>query len=380
MKIVIAPDSYKGSLSAKEAGLAIERGVLRAGMGNVTTSVIPMADGGEGTLECLMESSKGRMVRAVVRDPLGRDISAVFGILSDGRTAIIEMAKSSGLYLLEESERNPLLTSTYGFGQLIAAALDEGCRHFILGLGGSATNDGGAGMLQALGMELHDSGGRPIPAGAGGGALAEVAGISADRLDKRLAGCTFTLACDVTNPFTGPRGASAVFGPQKGAAPDMVDRLESNLIRFADVIREATGTALHRLPGTGAAGGLAGGILAFLNARLEPGFSIVSAVTGLEAAVKGADLVLTGEGRIDAQTVGGKTPAGVAGLAAKHGVPAVVLAGSVGEGIEELYGQGVTAVFSLVNGPMTLEEAMRRTPELLEQTAAQVIRVFAVRK
>ncbi|MBV6715171.1 glycerate kinase [Paenibacillus chitinolyticus] len=380
MKIVIAPDSYKGSLSSKEAGLAIERGVRRAGIGNFTTSVIPMADGGEGTLECLMESSKGRMVRAVVKDPLGRDISAVFGILGDGRTGVIEMAKSSGLYLLEESERNPLLTSTYGFGQLIKAALDEGCRHFILGLGGSATNDGGAGMLQALGAELLDSGGRPLADGAGGGALGEVAGISVDGLDKRLARCTFTLACDVTNPFTGPHGASAVFGPQKGAAPDMVDRLESNLARFADVIREATGTALHGLPAAGAAGGLAGGILAFLNARLESGFSVVSAVTGLEAAVKGADLVLTGEGRTDAQTARGKTPAGVAGLAAKHGVPAVVLAGSVGEGIEELYGQGVTAVFSLVNGPMSLEEAMRRTPELLEQTAAQVMRVFAVRK
>ncbi|MFS0838382.1 glycerate kinase [Paenibacillus sp. 1P03SA] len=380
MKIVIAPDSYKGSLSAKAAGLAMERGVRLAGIGNVITSVIPMADGGEGTLECLVEGTNGRIIQTVVKDPLGRDIPSVFGILGDGRTGVIEMAKSSGLYLLQESERNPLLTSTYGFGQLILEALNEGCRRFILGLGGSATNDGGAGMLQALGVHLLDSEGAVLAAGAGGGALDEVAAISTDNLDKRLAGCTFTLACDVTNPLLGPTGASAVFGPQKGAAPDVVDRLERNLARFADVIRAETGTSVHGLPGAGAAGGLAGGILAFLNARAESGFSIVSAVTGLEEAVKGADLVLTGEGRIDAQTAGGKTPAGVAGVAAKHGVPVVVLAGSVGEGIGELYGQGVTAVFSLVNGPMSLDEAMRRTPELLEQTAAQVLRVFAVRK
>ncbi|SEG45715.1 glycerate kinase [Paenibacillus sp. UNC499MF] len=380
MKIVIAPDSYKGSLSAKAAGLAMERGVRLAGIGNVATSVIPMADGGEGTLECLVEGTNGRIIQTVVKDPLGRDIPSVFGILGDGRTGVIEMAKSSGLYLLQESERNPLLTSTYGFGQLILEALNEGCRRFILGLGGSATNDGGAGMLQALGVDLLDSKGAVLAAGAGGGALGEVAGISAENLDKRLAGCTFTLACDVTNPLLGPSGATAVFGPQKGAAPDMVGRLERNLARFADVIRAETGTSVHGLPGAGAAGGLAGGILAFLNARAESGFTIVSAVTGLEEAVKGADLVLTGEGRIDAQTAGGKTPAGVAGLAAKHGVPAVVLAGSVGDGIEELYGQGVTAVFSLVNGPMSLDEAMRRTPELLERAAAQVLRVFAVRK
>ncbi|GGG01456.1 glycerate kinase [Paenibacillus abyssi] len=376
MKIVIAPDSFKGSLSAKEVGLAIEKGIHRATNESVTI-VIPMADGGEGTVECLVDATNGQFIEAVVKDPLGRDRKSGFGILGDGTTCVIEMAMSSGLYLIEETERNPLHTTTYGFGQLIRAGLDQGCRHFILGLGGSATNDGGAGMLQALGAKLLDKEGHPI--GFGGGALDKLAEIRLDGLDPRIAESRFIIACDVDNPFVGPSGASAVFGPQKGATPEMVRQLDLNLRHFADLIAQTRGIAVHDLPGTGAAGGLSGGLLAFMDAQLDSGLSIVAKVTELEAAVKDADLVITGEGQVDFQTARGKTPCGVAQIAQKHEVPVVVLAGSIGHGIESLYEHGVSAVLSIVNRPMPLHEAMGRTAELLEQAAEQIMRIYAIR-
>lgn len=376
MNIVIAPDSFKGSLSAKEAGLAMERGIKRA-LPESAVKVIPMADGGEGTMECLISATDGKFVAQKVLNPAGREIESGFGILGNGTTCIIEMAMSSGLYLIEDHERNPMRTTTYGFGQLIAAALDQGCREFILAVGGSATNDGGAGMLQALGVKLLGTDGEEI--GFGGGELSRLHSIQNDRMDPRLGECEFIIACDVDNPFIGPKGASAVFGPQKGATPEMVGQLDENLKQFADVIERTLGTAIHHIPGTGAAGGLAGGILAFLNGKLESGVSIVARVTGLEEAMEGADLVLTGEGRVDFQTVGGKTPYGVAKLAQSHGVPAILLAGSVGDGIDVLYEHGVTAVLSIVNKPMTLEEAMRQTDQLLEDAAEQVIRIIHTR-
>ncbi|RJE86109.1 glycerate kinase [Paenibacillus sp. 1011MAR3C5] len=373
MNIVIAPDSFKGSLSAREAGLAMERGIRRVNPDSIV-KVVPMADGGEGTMECLISATEGRFVTRKVMNPLGREIESGFGILGNGTTCIIEMAMSSGLYLIESHERDPMRTTTYGFGQLITAALDQGCREFILAVGGSATNDGGAGMLQALGVKLLGADGEDI--GFGGGELAKLHSVQTDDMDPRLSECAFIIACDVQNPLIGPKGASAVFGPQKGATPAMVSQLDENLKHFADVIERTLGAAIHHIPGTGAAGGLAGGILAFLNGKLESGISIVARVTGLEEAMQGADLVLTGEGRVDFQTVGGKTPYGVARLAKSHGVPVIILAGSVGEGVNVLYEHGVLAVLSIVNRPMTLEEAMAHTGPLLEDAAEQVMRII----
>lgn len=374
MNIVIAPDSFKGSLSAKEVGLAIEKGIRRGVPENTMTTVIPMADGGEGTVDCLISATNGRFVEAVVQDPLGRDIRSGYGILGDGITCVIEMAMSSGLYLIRESERNPLLTTTYGFGQLIQAGLDQGCRRFVLGIGGSATNDGGAGMLQALGAELLDSEGRGIR--AGGGALGNLADIRLDHLDSRIAKSTFVIACDVDNPFIGPSGASAVFGPQKGATPAMVEELDHNLEHFADLIAETKGIRIHDVPGTGAAGGLAGALFAFMSGQLTSGVSIVSEITGLEEAIAHADLVITGEGQVDFQTARGKTPVGVSHIAQKYGVPVIVMAGSLGTGIETLYEHGILACVSILNRPMTLAEAMVSTELLLEQTAEQIIRIY----
>ncbi|MGZ9585409.1 glycerate kinase family protein [Paenibacillus marinisediminis] len=374
MNIIIAPDSFKGSLSAQKAGLAIERGIKRFNP-EIVTAVKPMADGGEGTMDCLVAATNGRYVAAVVKNPLGIDIESGFGILGDGITCIIELAMSSGLYLIDEAERNPMATTTYGFGQLILAALDQGCRRFILGLGGSATNDGGAGMLQALGVELIDEHHQPI--GYGGGELGKIASIRLDHMDNRILDSQFIIACDVDNPLIGPNGASAVFGPQKGATSKMVQQLDHNLKHFADMIEQVNGMAIHHISGTGAAGGLAGGILAFLKGELESGVSIVSRLTGLDEAVRHADLVITGEGRVDGQTLRGKTPAGVAQIAKRYHVPVIVLTGSIGEGYEGLYEHGVLAVVSMVNRPMKLEEAMEAAELLLEQAAEQIIRIYS---
>lgn len=385
-QVVIAPDSFKGSLTAREAAEAIQRGIAKADPA-CRTKLIPMADGGEGTADCLITATGGWMERVIVRDPLGREIESGYGVLGDagrgdiggggdgsGKVCVIELALSSGLYLIQPHERNPLRTTSYGFGQLIRAALDQGCRTMIVALGGSATNDGGAGMLQALGVELLDADGQEI--GYGGSELARIAEIRTDRMDSRLRECEIIVACDVDNPFVGPRGASAVFGPQKGATEEMVEVLDRSLSHFADVIEGKLGTRIHDVPGAGAAGGAAGAMLAFLGGKLESGVSLVARYAGLDAAIEKADLVITGEGRIDGQTAGGKTPLGVAKAAKLHGVPVIVLAGSIGEGIESLYEQGVTAVFSMVNGPMSLEEAMAGAGGLLEQSAEQVMRAI----
>ncbi|UVI30126.1 glycerate kinase [Paenibacillus spongiae] len=376
MKIVIAPDSFKGSLSAVGVGSAIERGIKRAVPGSAI-KVIPMADGGEGTVDCLVHATSGRIMQVPVSNPLGRVIEAGFGMLGDGTTCVIEMAMASGLYLIEAHERNPLHTTTYGVGQLIEAALDQGCRSFIIGVGGSATNDGGAGMLQALGVELLDGHGESV--GFGGGELQRITAIRTDKLDPRIAECDIVIACDVDNPYVGPKGASAIFGPQKGATPLMVEVLDQGLRHFADLIESTLGIAIHDVPGTGAAGGLSGAIMAFLNGRLESGVSVVARVMELESAVSDADLVITGEGQVDYQTARGKTPYGVAQVAKKHHVPVVVLAGSIGEGIDSLYEHGISAVVSIVNRPMTLDAAMAKAESLLEEAAEQLIRIYQLK-
>lgn len=374
-KIVIAPDSFKGSLSAPEAAEAIGRGIKKANPAWETV-LVPMADGGEGTADCLVKATDGRMVQVTALDPLGREIQSGFGVLGggEGSIGIVEMALSSGLYLIDEHERDPLRTTSYGVGQLIRAALDQGCRTLILALGGSATNDGGAGMLQALGAELLDRDGLAI--GYGGGELARLASIGVEGMDARLRDCEIRVACDVDNPFVGPRGATFVFGPQKGATEEVAERLDRNLTHFADVIEGSLGVRIHDAPGAGAAGGLAGAIMAFLGGSLESGVSMAARYAGLDEAMRNADLVITGEGRVDGQTAGGKTPYGVAKLAQAHNVPVIVLAGSVGEGIEALYEHGILSVFSIVNRPMTMAEAMNGAEALLEQGAEQIARTF----
>jgi glycerate kinase len=372
MKIVLAPDSFKGSLTAKEACDAMEEGIRRV-LPNAEIVKVPMADGGEGTVQSLVEATDGQIYQATVQDPLGNQIRAKYGILGDKETAVIEMAEASGLYLIPEAQRNPLVTSTYGTGELIRDALNRGCRKFILGIGGSATNDGGAGMAQALGVSLLGKYGKELP--VGGGSLDRLHDINMSGLDPRIKECTFIAACDVDNPLCGPTGASHVFGPQKGASPEMVRTLDNNLEHFAEMVEKHVGTPVKNLPGAGAAGGLGAGIIAFLNGALQTGVEIIIEATRLEEKIQGADFILSGEGRCDFQTQMGKTPFGVARTAQKAGIPVVLIAGSVGEGVEVLYKHGVTSVFSMVNGPMSLDEAMLHSKKLLTDAAERIIRL-----
>ncbi|CAN7611636.1 glycerate kinase [Paenibacillus sp. LjRoot153] len=373
MKIVIAPDSFKGSLSSEEAAKAIRDGILRA-MPAAETVLIPMADGGEGTVDSLVQATQGSKISVPVQGPLQEEVTGMYGVLGDGVTCVIEMASASGLVLIPTEHRNPMLATTYGTGQLIRHALDHGYRSFILALGGSATNDGGSGMLQALGLRLLDAEGSEI--GAGGQALSHLIHIDASKWDERISESQFIIASDVTNPFIGPQGASYVFGPQKGATPEMVKALDGALTHWADLMAAHTGIAVHHLPGAGAAGGLGGAFQAFFPASTKRGIDVVIELTKLNEHLQDAHLVITGEGQSDAQTASGKAPMGIAQAAAKLGVPVIVLSGSVGQGIEKLYEYGMTSIHSIVNGPMTLQEAMSRTPELLAQKAEQVMRTF----
>lgn len=373
VKIVIAPDSFKGSLSALEAAKAIEKGVKKA-RPDAETVLVPVADGGEGTLDSLVSATDGRKVQVNVKGPLLKTVQAEYGVLGDEKTCVIEMASASGLCLIEPSQLNPFITTTYGTGELIKKALDNGFRKFILAIGGSATNDGGAGMLQALGVKLLDADGQSIR--FGGGALRELAQIDASEFDTRIAESEFLIASDVQNPLVGRHGASYVFGPQKGATLEMVEQLDQNLEHYADLVEKLTGIRLHEMPGAGAAGGIGGAFQAFFPSEMRRGIDIVVEYTGLKEKLIGAECVFTGEGQIDFQTASGKTPMGVAQEAKKHGIPVFALAGSIGQGIDILYEHGITSVHSIVNGPMALEEAMNRGAELLERTAEQVIRTY----
>ncbi|MBR0567567.1 glycerate kinase [Azoarcus sp. L1K30] len=375
MKIVIAPDSYKESLSALEVAKAIEAG-FRTVFPDAEYVSLPVADGGEGTVDAMVAATAGRRCECEVNGPLGKPVRAFYGLTGDGATAVIEMAAASGLALLAPPDRNPLLTGSHGTGELIRAALDAGARHLILGIGGSATNDGGAGMLQVLGVRLLDASGTELP--PGGGALARLDRIDASGLDARLAACRIEVACDVDNPLTGPRGASAVFGPQKGATPDMVAQLDANLTRFADIIRRDVGVAVADVPGAGAAGGMGAAMLAFFGAELRPGIDIVTTAVGLERHLADADLVITGEGRIDSQTIHGKTPIGVARVAKRHGKPVIGIAGGLSADVGIVHVHGIDAVFSVVYRPCTLEEAMAEAAVNVERTARNVAAVFRI--
>ncbi|ADF39588.1 glycerate kinase [Priestia megaterium] len=373
MKIVIAPDSFKESLTALKVCEAVEKGI-RTHFPNAEMSKVPMADGGEGTVQSLVDATSGQIIQAKVTGPLGKEVEAFYGILGDGKTAVIEMAAASGLHHVPMDERNPLITTTRGTGELILKALDQKVKHIIIGIGGSATNDGGAGMAKALGAKLINANGAEIK--EGGGSLNQLAAIDLTNFDSRLAEVKVEVACDVDNPLTGETGASAVFGPQKGATPDMVKQLDRNLAHYAAVIEKEMDIHIQNVPGAGAAGGLGGGLLAFLSAELKPGVDIVIEATQLESYIKNADLVITGEGRIDGQTIYGKTPIGVARTAKKHSVPVIAIAGSIGVGSEAVYEHGISALFSVVPGAVDLSEALEKAGENIERTAKNVASVI----
>ncbi len=373
MKVVIAPDSFKESLSSLEVATHIAAG-FRQIFPDADYVTVPVADGGEGTVEALVDATGGNHCTARVTGPMGAPVDAGYGLGGDGKTAVIEMAASSGLMLVPRAERDPRKATTRGVGELILAALGRGARHLILGIGGSATNDGGAGMAQALGIRLLDEAGAEI--GPGGGALAGLARIDASGLDPRLKECRIEVACDVDNPLTGPDGASAVFGPQKGATPDMVRQLDANLAHFADCLKRDLGADVAGLAGGGAAGGLGAGLVAFLGAHLNPGVDIVLRAAGLERHLADADLVITGEGRMDSQTIHGKTPIGVARLAKRHGKPVIAIAGGLAADVAVVHDHGIEAVFSVLCRPCAVEEALAEATENLQRTARNVAAVL----
>ncbi|WLH09884.1 glycerate kinase [Pseudomonas lurida] len=373
MKIIIAPDSFKDSLSAEGVAQAIASGLAQV-WPDAQLIQCPMADGGEGTVDSVLAACNGQLRHQNVRGPLGAAVEAHWGWLADSRTALIEMAEASGLQLVPPGQRDACKTSTYGTGELIRAALDAGAERIILAIGGSATNDGGAGAMQALGVQLFDAEGQAMP--PGGLALSRLATIDLGQLDPRLAQVRFDIAADVNNPLCGPHGASAIFGPQKGANPEQVQELDAALGHFADHCASVLPKDVRDEPGSGAAGGLGFAAKAFLGAQFRAGVEVVAELVGLDEAVRGADLVITGEGRFDAQTLRGKTPFGVARIAQRHNVPVIVIAGTLGDGYEQMYAHGVAAAFALPSGPMSLEQACSEAPRLLSERAADIARLW----
>ncbi|QLG37763.1 glycerate kinase [Paenibacillus sp. E222] len=370
---VLAPDSFKESMTAKEVCVAMEKG-LRKIYPAANYVHVPMADGGEGTVQSLVDASGGVIHQREVSGPLGQPVLAQYGILGDGLTAAIEMASASGIHLVTKETRNPLRTSTYGTGELIRVCLDRGIRKIIIGIGGSATNDGGTGMAEALGATFLDAHGQPLA--RGGGALDQLAHIDVSGLDERLRDVELIVACDVTNPLCGDHGASRVFGPQKGATLEMVQVLDANLSHYADVVKQQLHKDIRDVPGAGAAGGLGAGLLIFTQAVLRKGIEIVIEYTGLRDKLVHADVVFTGEGGIDFQTKFGKTPYGVARAAKEAGKPVIAIAGYVGEGIDTLYTEGIDAVFGIVPGAADLERLLREGPENVERTTENIARVL----
>lgn len=369
MKIVIAPDSYKESLSALEVANAIEQG-FREIWPDADYVKLPVADGGEGTVEAMVEATMGRIVEVDVTGPLGEPVTAFYGLSGDERTAFIEMAAASGLEQVPVALRDPLKTTSWGTGELIRHALDAGVDHIIIGLGGSATNDGGAGMVQALGAKLLDA--RQNEIGKGGAALDALAQIDISQLDPRLAACRIEVACDVTNPLTGKEGASAVFGPQKGATAETIDRLDTALAHYAQIIARDLDVDVLELAGGGAAGGMGAALYAFCGAQLRRGIEIVTDALQLDACVADADLVITGEGRIDSQTIHGKVPVGVAKVAKRYNKPVIGIAGSLTADVGIVHEHGLDAVFSVIYTVCTLEDALKNAAENVRMTARNV--------
>lgn len=369
MNIVIAPDSYKESLTAQAVASHIEAG-FREIFPEANYICLPLADGGEGTVSAMLAATQGEEVSVNVSGPLGETITASFGLINQGKTAVIEMAQASGLELLSVAQRNPMLTTSYGTGELILSALEHNVSHCIIGIGGSATNDGGAGMLQALGVRLLDKEDKPI--GKGGEALSSLVRIDMSQLDPRIKNCRFDIACDVTNPLTGENGASAIFGPQKGATAKMIAVLDKNLTHFAAVIRQDIGVDVEYQPGAGAAGGMGAALLGFLQANLKPGLELVAETVALEDAIKHADLVITGEGRLDGQSINGKVPVGVATIARRHKKPVLALAGSLHQDADRTFDYGIDAAFSTLQQVCTLEQAFADAGENVRKTARNI--------
>lgn len=370
MRIVVSPDSFKGSLTAMEAAREIGEGIKEVNP-MIETVLLPVADGGEGTLEPLVMATNGHTVEVNVHDPIGRKISALYGVLGDGETCVIEMAKASGLMLLKEEEKNPLIASTFGTGELILHALDHGYKKFIIGIGGSATNDGGTGMLRALGMKFLDEFGFEILEGAK--ALAKLHKIDSTNLDKRIGECHFILACDVDNPFIGPNGATAIFGPQKGVTTELVDELDQNLFHLANKIEEETGIALHNKPSAGAAGGLGGAFLAFFPVTLKPGIEVVMEAIDFKAQIEGADFIITGEGKSDVQTLSGKAPIGVANVAREASVPVILLSGFIEEESKQQLSSYFYKLESVVGGKISKEASMEKADYYLRYRAKEMM-------
>ena len=373
MKIVIAPQGFKAGISGLAAAEAIARGVAAVDP-DAETVLAPVADGGDGTLNALVDATGGQVFTSTITGPLGQPLEARWGVMGDGSTAVIEMALASGLALVPQRRRNPRVTTTAGTGEILKEAMDRGYTRVIVGLGGSATNDGGAGMATALGARFLDSEGRPLP--PGGSALARLDRIETQGLHPALGQATIIAATDVTNPLCGPDGASAVFGPQKGANPEMVQELDAALANFARVVARDLHRDVSEQPGAGAAGGLGAGLMAFAGATLQSGIDMVCEVLQFDALLQGADLVITGEGRADRSTIFNKAPAGVARHAQAHGVPTVLLAGSLGSGYEELYDHGLAAVVCIADRPMSFDVSLSRSAELLESATERTLRLI----
>ena len=376
MKIIISPQGFKGGISGLEAAKAIERGVLAAAP-DTETVLLPVADGGDGTLHALVDATGGEIFISTVTGPINQQVEAQWGVMGDGRTAVIEMARASGLAMVPQRRRNPKTTTTLGTGQILKEAIERGFNRIIVGLGGSATNDAGAGMATALGAKFMDSEGNALP--PGGAALARLDRIDTSGLIDCLSGVEIVGATDVTNPLCGPTGASEIFGPQKGASKEVVAELDSALANFARVVKRDLGVDVLDVPGAGAAGGLGAGLIAFVGGTLQSGIDMVCQVIEFDRHLEGADLVFTGEGRADKSTVFDKAPVGVARHAMAHGVPSILLAGSLGEGHEELYEHGVASILCISDGAMTFQQALGRTGKMLQGTAERAVRIFLIK-
>lgn len=373
-RFVLAPDSFKESMSAKKACEAMERGIRKV-LPDAEVIHVPMADGGEGTVDALLDGSDGTRIEVVVSGPIPTEkVTTYYGLLADKKTAVMEMAKANGIELLAENQRNPLLTSTYGTGEMIKAALDHGAERIIIGIGGSVTNDGGAGMAQALGVRLLDEENNEIP--VGGGALSKLATIDVTNIDPRIKNIEIVIASDVTNPLTGPKGATVVFGPQKGATPEMVEELDKNLAHYAQVIKKELAIDIADHPGAGAAGGLGTGLLVFAGASMRSGVDLVIELTHLEEVIYQADYIFTGEGGMDFQTKFGKAPYGVAKVAKKYQKPVFACAGYIGENVEVLYDEGITAIFGILAKSSSLDEALKSGEANLERTVENIVRIL----
>jgi len=374
MRIVIAPDSFKECLSATQVAFAISEGIRKT-VPEAEIICIPIADGGEGTVEALVTATDGKIIQVASVDALNRPIQSFYGILGDGKTAVIEMAAASGIERIASEERNPMITSTYGTGLLLKAAMESGFTEIILGIGGSATNDGGAGMAQALGFGLLDKSNNPI--GWGGGLLGELHRIDFSNVHPLLKKIKITVACDVQNPLVGKSGATRVYGPQKGATPEMLEILEKNMAHYAKVLHQEFGIDFSNIPGAGAAGGLGAGLMAFCKAEMLAGFNLISKLTNLEKHIRNASLIFTAEGKIDSQTTFGKTISGVAQLGKKYQVPVIAFAGIVEGDLKNLYKQGLTSAFAIANRPMSMDESKANAAQLLVETSSQIMRLVS---